>query len=62
MRTSSPTLVALGLLAVAGCKKTETAEEKQPIKSTPPPVVMKLDQIPRAQFNRVAAELALPIF
>ncbi len=65
-RRASLVLVPLAVAAShTGCKKEEIvqseagAEQVQTTATTP---VAKLDAIPRKDFNRLAAELALPIF
>jgi hypothetical protein len=67
-----PLVLGLAGLALAACdNKKETPTTPQvtsavasaaPSASAAPPPSNKLDRVPRADFNRIAAELAMPIF
>ena len=55
-------LLSLAGLA-AGCSKDPPPQPTQVTSAPPPPPAKpKLDKVPRADFNRLAAELALPLF
>lgn len=55
-------LLSLGACALA-CSKDPPPQPTQVTSAAPPPPAKpKLDKVPRADFNRLAAELALPLF
>jgi hypothetical protein len=54
---------ALLLSLAVGCSKDPPPQPTQVTSAPPPaPPKPKLDKVPRAEFNRLAAELALPLF
>jgi hypothetical protein len=55
-------LLSIASLAVACSKDPPPQPTPVTSASPPPPPKPKLDKVPRAEFNRLAAELALPLF
>lgn len=66
MKRPLEVLASLALVLVAGCKDPPPQPTQTTSASPAPPVAKaataKLDKVPRADFNRLAAELALPLF
>jgi hypothetical protein len=59
---ASAALGAAALTALGGCQTEKKAEPVVAPPPAPPPAPPKLDAIPRLEFNRRAAERALPLF
>lgn len=61
----SAVLAVLAVSHLAACEKKEPPPQPTPVTSAAPVAKAappKLDKVPRADFNRLAAELALPLF
>lgn len=64
MKRSLVVCLVLAAVVASGCKKKEETPTVSSASTTaaPPPPAPKYDRVTRADFNRIAAELALPIF